>query len=304
MIDDVQLEFSRNSLIALNTILAMMMFGISLSLAPADFKRIIRSPQAPGIGLIAQCLLLPFLTYLLTLVLKPHPSLALGMILVSACPGGNFSNIMTFIARGSLAVSVSMTAVASLMAVVSTPTLFAFYAWLNPATSELMTRVELSPLNMMALVLVVIGIPILSGMYFGGRFPWLKNKSEGVMRIVSLVIFLGFVALAFSKNWSLFVAHYDKLVALVVIHNLMALLLGFSLATLFRQPEADRRAITLEVGIQNSGLGLTLLFTFMPQLGGAILITAFWGVWHLVSGLALASYWGRRPLPAVQVADA
>lgn len=296
MIDEVQLEFSRNSLVALNAILAMMMFGISLSLRPVDFKRIIRSPQAPAIGLLAQCLLLPFLTFLLTLVLKPQPSLALGMILVSACPGGNFSNIMTFIARGSLAVSVSMTAVASLLAVVSTPTLFAFYAWLNPATAELVKQVELQPLNMMGLVLVVIGIPILLGMYFGRQFPWLKEKSEGMMRFVSLIIFLAFVAIAFSKNWDLFVAHYDKLVALVVIHNSMALLLGFSLATLFRQPEADRRAITLEVGIQNSGLGLTLLFTFMPQLGGAILITAFWGVWHLVSGLIIASFWGRRPI--------
>jgi len=304
MIDDVQLEFSSGSLVALNMILATMMFGVSLGLRPADFKRIIRSPQAPAIGLLAQCLLLPLLTFLLTLVLQPHPSLAIGMILVAACPGGNFSNIMTFIARGSLAVSVSMTAVVSLVAVISTPALFAFYARLNPATSELMTQVQLAPLNMMGLVLVVIGLPILAGMVCGGRFPALKAKSEGVMRIVSLVVFFGFVALAFSKNWDLFLAHYDKLVFLVVIHNLMALLLGFSLATLFRQPEADRRAITLEVGIQNSGLGLTLLFTFMPQLGGAILITAFWGVWHLISGLAIASYWGRRPIPTPQVADA
>jgi len=304
MIDDVQLEFSSGSLVALNLILATMMFGVSLGLKPTDFKRIIQSPQAPAIGLLAQCFLLPLLTFLLTLVLQPHPSLAIGMILVAACPGGNFSNIMTFIARGSLAVSVSMTAVASLLAVISTPTLFAFYARLNPATSELMTQVQLEPLNLMGLVLVVIGLPILAGMYCGGRFPALKAKSEGVMRVVSLIVFFGFVALAFSKNWDLFVAHYDKLVFLVVIHNLMALLLGFSLATLFRQPEADRRAITLEIGIQNSGLGLTLLFTFMPQLGGAILITAFWGVWHLVSGLVIAGYWGRRPVPTPLVADA
>ncbi len=299
MIDDVQLEFSRNSLIALNAILAMMMFGVSLGLRPADFKRIIRSPQAPAIGLVAQCLLLPFLTYLLTLVLKPPPSLAIGMILVSACPGGNFSNIITFIARGSLAVSVSMTAVASLLAVITTPTLFAYYTWLNPATADLMTRVELDPLNMMGLVLLVIGLPIVCGMYCGHRFPALNEKSEGVMRKVSLVIFLGFVGLAFSKNWGLFISHWQQLLLLVVIHNLMALSIGYAMATLFGQPEADRRAITLEVGIQNSGLGLTLLFTFMPQLGGAILITAFWGIWHLVSGLVIASYWARRPIKEV-----
>ncbi len=308
MMDDVKLEFSGNSLVVLNVILALMMFGVSLGLKPADFKRIIRYPQAPAIGLLAQCFLLPFFTFLLTLVLRPDPSLALGMMLVSACPGGNFSNVMTFIARGNLAVSVSMTAVASLLAVISTPTLFSFYAQLNPETADLVTRVNLEPLNMMGLVLLVIGIPILGGMICGDRFPGLKTKSEGVMRYISLLILLGFVALAFSKNWDLFVAHWEKLVSLVVLHNLMALLLGFSLATLFRQSEADRRAITLEVGIQNSGLGLTLLFTFMPQLGGAILITAFWGVWHLVSGLLVASYWGRHPVlntaSKSQVADA
>lgn len=294
MLDDVQLEFSPTSLVVLNGILAVMMFGVSLGLRRADFTRIVRAPQAPGIGLLAQCVLLPLMTFLLTLVLRPHPSLALGMILVAACPGGNFSNIMTFIARGNLAVSVSMTAVVSLLAVVTTPVLFAFYAGLTPETAALVTQIRLQPLQMMGLVLLVVAVPIVAGMYCGSRFPRLKDRSEGVMRVVSLGIFFTFVVIAFSKNWELFLAHYDRLMALVVIHNLLALVLGYALARLFRQPPADRRAITLEVGIQNSGLGLTLLFTFMPQLGGAILITAFWGVWHLVSGLALATYWSRR----------
>ncbi|NNE01381.1 MAG: bile acid:sodium symporter family protein, partial [Pirellulaceae bacterium] len=288
----------------LNVILALMMFGVSLGLRRADFVRIVRSPKAPAIGLLAQCILLPLLTFLLTLILRPQPSIALGMMLVAACPGGNFSNIMTFIARGSVAVSVSMTAVVSLLAVITTPTLFAFYARLNPNTADLVTEIQLEPLQMMALVLVVIAVPILLGMYCGGRFPKLQAKSEKTMRIVSLIIFFAFVVIAFSNNWDLFLSHYDKLVGLVLLHNSLALGLGYGLATLFGQPPADRRAITLEVGIQNSGLGLTLLFTFMPQLGGAILITAFWGIWHLVSGLALASYWGRRPLPEVTVVNA
>lgn len=304
MIDDVRIEFSTGSLIVLNVILAFMMFGVSLGLRPADFERIVRAPKAPAIGLLAQCILLPLLTFLLTLILRPHPSLALGMMLVAACPGGNFSNIMTFIARGSVAVSVSMTAVVSLLAVLTTPTLFAFYANLNPNTADLATEIQLEPLRMMALVLVVIAVPILLGIYCGGRFPRLQAKSETAMRVVSLIIFFAFVVIAFSKNWDLFLSHYDKLFGLVLLHNALALGLGYFLATLFRQPPADRRAITLEVGIQNSGLGLTLLFTFMPQLGGAILITAFWGIWHLVSGLALASYWGRRPLPDVKASHA
>ena len=303
MIDDVQLDFSPGSLVALNVILAVMMFGVSLSLTVQDFKRIARSPQAPVLGLAAQFLLLPFLTYVLTRVLQPHPSLALGMILVSACPGGNFSNIITFMARGNLAVSVSMTAVSSVLAVVMTPFNFAFYAWLNPDTNKVMTDVALDPWQMVGLVLAVIGLPLVLGMACGQRFPTMRERSETVMRRVSLVVFLAFVGMAFSRNWDLFVQYSGTLVMLVVIHNLMALSVGYSLASIFRQPPADRRAITLEIGIQNSGLGLTLLFTFMSQLGGAILITAFWGVWHLVSGLLIAAYWGRRPPQSTEPAS-
>jgi len=297
MIDDVQLDFSPGSLVALNVILAIMMFGVSISLTVQDFKRIARSPQAPVLGLAAQFLLLPFLTYLLTRLLQPHPSLALGMILVSACPGGNFSNIITFMARGNLAVSVSMTAVSSVLAVVMTPFNFSFYAWLNPDTNKVMADVALDPWQMVGLVLAVIGMPLILGMACGQRFPAMRERSETVMRRLSLVIFLTFVGMAFSRNWDLFVQYAGTLVMLVVIHNLLALSVGYSLASIFHQPPADRRAITLEIGIQNSGLGLTLLFTFMPQLGGAILITAFWGVWHLVSGLLIAAWWGRRPVP-------
>jgi len=300
MPDDVQLNFSPGSLVTLNIILAVMMFGVSLSLSPQDFKRIVKSPQAPLIGLAAQFLLLPFLTYLLTLVLQPHPSLALGMILVSACPGGTFSNIITFMARGNLAVSVSMTAVASVLAVVMTPFNFAFYAWLNPVTSKVMNEIRLDPWHMVGLVFAVVGVPLVAGMFCGQRFPAIRDRSETIMRRVSLVVFLGFVGLAFSRNWDLFVQHAGGLAVLVIVHNLMALGLGNRLATLCRQPEVDRRAITLEIGIQNSGLGLTLLFTFMPQLGGAILITAFWGVWHLVSGLLIAGYWGCRPISVLE----
>ena len=298
MIDDVQLNFSPESLIVLNAILALMMFGVSLNLSPNDFKRIAKSPQAPAIGLVAQFVLLPFLTCLLTLLLKPHPSLALGMILVSSCPGGSFSNIITFIARGNLAVAVSMTAVSSLLAVVVTPLNFVFYAWMNPATRDVMTQVKLDPRSMVALVFTVVGLPLLLGMFCGQRFPTLKAKSETAMRAISLVVFFGFVGLAFSKNWALFITHAGGLALLVVARNLMGL--GFCLATLFRQPEADRRAITLEIGIQNSGLGLTLLFTFMSGLGGAILSAAFWGIWHLVSGLLIAVFWGRRPVIATE----
>jgi len=166
-----------------------------------------------------------------------------------------------------------------------------------------MSDIKLDPWNMVGLVLAVVGLPLVAGMLCGQRFPTLRIRSEKIMRRNSLVVFLAFVGLAFSKNWDLFVEYAGGLAFLVIVHNLMALSLGSGLAALFRQPEADRRAITLEIGIQNSGLGLTLLFTFMSQLGGAILITAFWGVWHLVSGLLIAGYWGRRPVAELETAS-
>ena len=292
------LQFDAASMIALNIIMAAMMFGVSLSLRLEDFKRIALAPTTPVVGIVAQFLLLPAATCLVTWALRIDAELALGMILVSACPGGAFSNVMTWMARGNLAVSVSMTAVSSLAATVMTPLNFALYAWLNPYTREYLTQISLEPGSILSLVLLVLALPMVLGMFTGRRFPGLVTRSEKPLRVISLVVFLGFVAIAFSKNMDLFLARFHSFFWLVVGHNLLALLLGYGLARLCRLPASDRRAVTLEVGIQNSGLGLVILFTFFPDAGGMLLITAFWGVWHLVSGLTLSQFWARRPLPA------
>lgn len=292
------LQFDAASMILLNIIMAGMMFGVSLSLRLEDFKRIALAPIAPVAGMLAQFLLLPAATCLVTWALRIDAELALGMILVAACPGGAFSNVMTWMARGNLAVSVSMTAVSSLAATVMTPLNFALYGWLNPYTREYLTQISLEPGSVLSLVLLVLALPMVVGMFTGRRFPGLVTRSEKPLRIISLLVFLGFVAIAFSKNLDLFVERFHSFFWLVVGHNLLALLLGYGMARLCRLPESDRRAVTLEVGIQNSGLGLVILFTFFPDAGGMLLITAFWGVWHLVSGLTLSQFWARRPLPA------
>jgi BASS family bile acid:Na+ symporter len=292
------LQFDAASMILLNIIMAGMMFGVSLSLRLEDFKRIALAPIAPVAGMLAQFLLLPAATCLVTWALRIDAELALGMMLVAACPGGAFSNVMTWMARGNLAVSVSMTAVSSLAATVMTPLNFALYGWLNPYTREYLTQISLEPGSVLSLVLLVLALPMVVGMFTGRRFPGLVTRSEKPLRIISLLVFLGFVAIAFSKNLDLFVERFHSFFWLVVGHNLLALLLGYGMARLCRLPESDRRAVTLEVGIQNSGLGLVILFTFFPDAGGMLLITAFWGVWHLVSGLTLSQFWARRPLPA------
>lgn len=292
------LQFDAASLILLNIIMACMMFGVSLSLRVEDFKRIIQAPVAPVVGMFAQFVLLPASTCLVTYLLRIDADLALGMILVAACPGGSFSNVMTWMARGNLAVSVSMTAVSSLAATVLTPLNFALYGWLNPYTREYLVQISLEPGSILALVLLVLALPMLIGMLTGRRFPGLVARSEKPLRIISLLVFISFVAIAFSKNVDLFIERFHSFFWLVAGHNLMALLLGYGLARLCRLPDSDRRAVTLEVGIQNSGLGLIILFTFFSDAGGMLLITAFWGVWHLVSGLTLSQFWARRPLPA------
>lgn len=287
--------FSPSSLVLLNLILALMMFGVSLSLRLEDFKRVILSPIAPIAGLFAQFLLLPLMTCLLTWALNIDPELALGMILVASCPGGSFSNIMTWLARGNVAVSVSMTAVSSLAATVLTPLNFAFYGWLNPHTREYLTQITIEPSSILILVLLVLAVPLVLGMVTGRKLPDLVVRIQKPLRIISLLVLMGFVAIAFSSNVALFIERFHSFFWLVVAHNLLALSLGYGIGRMLKLPIADRRAVTLEVGIQNSGLGLVILFTFFPEAGGMMLITAFWGVWHLVSGLTLSQIWARIP---------
>lgn len=290
-------ELALPDLTVLNVLLAFMMFGVSLTLRLDDFRRIVRAPIAPVAGLLAQFVLLPAGTCLATYLLDIDPELALGMILVASCPGGSFSNVLTWLARGNVAVSVSMTAVSSLAATVLTPLNFALYGSLNPRTRDLITDIDVDRVDLLLLVLLVLAVPMLLGSFVGTRFPAFAARSERPLRVVSMLIFLGFVAIAFGNNVGLFLDEFHTFFWLVACHNALALLLGYGIARSLPLPASDRRAVTLEVGIQNSGLGLVIGFTFFPELGGVLLIAAFWGVWHLVSGLVLAQWWARRPLP-------
>lgn len=287
------MHFDPAALIALNVILACMMYGVALSLQVDDFARILRDPRAPLVGLLAQFLLLPAATCLVTWAFDVDPELALGMMLVAACPGGTFSNIMTWIGRANVASSVSMTAVSSVSATVLTPFNFAFYGWLNPHTRALVTDIALDPVNILMLVVAVLAVPLALGMLTARQAPRFAARAQKPMRLVSLLVLFAFVAIAFSQNMDVFWANADRIVGLVVGQNTLALGLGALAGYAVHLSRADRRAVTMEVGIQNSGLGLSILFTFFPQASGMILIAAFWGAWHLVSGLTLALIWSR-----------
>lgn len=294
MYADIQVAFSPQSLLALNAILAGMIFGVSMGLRTEDFRRVLRAPRAPIAGLVAQFVLLPAATCLATIIFSVPAELALGMILIASCPGGTFSNIMTWLGRASVPVSVSMTAVSSLAAIVMTPLNFGLYAQLNPATREVLRGISLDPVGILLLVALVLVAPMLAGMAVGKRHPDWVERAEKPMRAVTLVVFLCFVTIAFARNQQLFVDYAGQILLLVALQNAAALILGDLAGRAVKLPQAQRRAVTMEVGIQNSALGLSIIFTFFPQAGGMMLIAGFWSFWHLLVGLCLAFYWSRN----------
>lgn len=296
-VDQIRLSFDSGSLILLNVILGVLMLGVALDIRVADFVRIVRDPRGPLIGLVAQFLLLPAATFGLTLLLDPVPSVALGMILVAACPGGNISNFLVWFARGNAALSVGMTAISTATAVVMTPVNIAFWGSLNPKTNAILHDVALDPVQVFLVVLTILGIPLALGMTLGARYPGFVAKVRKPLRITGATIFLGFIAVAILGNWEHIGPLIFPIFGFIILHNVTSLSLGYGTARALRVPAYDARAIAIEVGIQNSGLGLALIFDFFDGMGGMAVVAAGWGVWHIVAGLTLATFWSRRPVP-------
>jgi len=296
-IDQVRLNFNPQGLLIINGAIGLMMFGVALDLKLEDFKRVVVAPKAPGIGLATQFLLLPAFTFLLTLLIKPHPSMALGMILVAACPGGNLSNIITYLAKGNCAVSISMTAVSSAAAIFMTPFNLSLWGRLNPETAEILRQVSLGPKDVFITIFVILGIPLAVGLVTSRLVPSLVDKVRKPFKIFSLSFFILIVCGALAANWKYFLAYVGVVVFAVFLHNLLALNLGYWSGKIFRLPERDCRAVSIEVGIQNSALGLVLVFNFFDGLGGMAILVAWWGIWHIISGLSAAYIFTRRRLP-------
>lgn len=294
-LDAVRLNFEGNGLWVLNIIIGLIMFGVALDLRVSDFVNIWRQPKGPLIGLFAQFILLPAISFLLTLILKPAPSVALGMILIAACPGGNLSNFLTALSKGNAAMSVTMTAVSTVVAVFFTPINLAIWGSLNPATAKILTAIEMETSDLFQTILIILGVPTLLGMACGYLFPKLARRMITPFKIFSIVAFLAFVGIAFSKNFDVFRNYIHWVLLGVFLQNGAALTIGYFAAYATGLPEADRRAIAIEVGIQNSALGLVLVFRYFDGLGGMALVAGWWGIWHVISGLTLATIWARRP---------
>jgi len=290
-VDTLQLAFEPSTLVLLNLGIGLVMFGVAIDLRVADFQAVARKPKGVLVGLVAQFLVLPAATYALTRIIDPMPSIALGMILVAACPGGNISNIITHLAGGNTALSIGMTAVSTAAAVVMTPLNITFWGSLNPDTAAILKQVSLDPVQLFLTVVTILGVPLVVGMTLAARRPEFAALIRRPMKAVSLVFFAAIVALALAKNWGHFLSYVGVVMGVVALHNAVALGLGYGAGRALGLASRDARAISIEVGIQNSALGLTLIFTFFAGLGGMALVAAWWGIWHIVAGLTVAAGW-------------
>ena len=291
----------------LNVVLALVMFGVALGIKPATFIDIIRNPKSIITGIVCQLVLLPALTLVLIMCLGNFisPMIALGMILVASCPGGNISNFITSLSRGNTELSVSLTAFNTAACVFTTPMNFSFWGGLYLKFAEkrmVLPELDIPFWEIFKSIVILLGIPLVLGILCAQYLPKVTAKIKKPFQYFSIAVFIVMVIAIFAGNFDAFMKCIKYIFLVVLIHNLLALGIGFGTSTALKLPYKDRRTVTIETGIQNSGLGLILLLNpaIFPDSGawanngGMLVITAWWGVWHIISGLTLAFVWRVR----------
>lgn len=308
-LNTVILNFGEGGMMIVNIILAFVMFGVALGIKLDTFKKVFTNPKSVIVGVLLQWIALPAITFAVALALSPliTPMLALGMILVASCPGGNISNFMSSLSKGNVELSVSMTAITTATAPIITP--INFFVWGSLYSSIIavhndIPRLVIPFLPMLEQILLLLGVPIVLGLIFAHYFPNATKKITKPAQVISILLFLGMVIVSFSQNFQIFLDNIFYVFFVVLLHNGAALATGYFGGKLAKVSQADRRSLTVEVGIQNSGLGLILLFNsaiFPPEIwhghyGGMLFITAWWGIWHIISGLTVSYFFRRTPL--------
>ena len=298
-IDSIQVSLNAGGINTINIVLAFVMYGVALGINPKIFVDVFRQPKSVIVGVVCQFILLPAFTFLLALAFGKaiSPMMALGMILVASCPGGNISNFMSSLSKANVELSVSLTAISTALAVIMTPA--NFFLWGNlylhcaDVASEIPT-LSIPLWDVFKTIFILLGIPLAPGMLTSHFLPKVAAALKKPLQWLSIVFFIAMVVLSFWSNRTAFLQCIKYIFLVVLIHNLLALLIGFSTASAFKLPYKDKRTLTIETGIQNSGLGLVLLlgtdiFTNFPPHGGMLVITAWWGVWHIISGLTVST---------------
>ena len=286
-LDNFQLDLGSASEIGMAIVLAIMMFAVALGLRPANFAFFKTEPKLYLTGVAAQIIGLPLLTLILCFIVNPHPSVALGMILIACCPGGNTSNLIALFARANTALSVSLTATSSVAAAFITPISILFWSSLYPPTRTLLSDINIDVGSFLVQTLIILALPLLVGMLVRHFVPKIAEKIQKPLAILSGLGLLAIILIASARFLSIFLALGIGLFVLVIAHNLLAFGLGYISARLIKADTASRRALTIEVGIQNAGLGIVILLTQLGGVGGAGAVAGLWGVWHLIGGSGL-----------------
>ncbi|MFD0776431.1 bile acid:sodium symporter family protein, partial [Streptomonospora algeriensis] len=271
----------------ISALLGVIMFGMGLTLRPADFRPVLTRPQAVLLGLVAQFTIMPAAGWALAELLQLPPLLLVGMVLVGAAPGGTASNVIVYLARGDVALSVAMTSVSTLLAPFATPLLV---LWLAGSTLPVDAGGLLVSILQVVLVPVVLGI---------AARALLSRAVEKVLPVLPLISVAGIMVVVFAvvgANADALLSTGALVVLAVVLHNAFGLALGYTAGKALRLPESSRRAASIEVGMQNSGLSAALATAHFAPL--AALPAALFSVWHNISGALLASFWSRRPAEA------
>lgn len=298
-IDGIRLNFSDGGLLYMNITLACIMFGVALEIKIENFKRLFHHPRSALLGIFSQFILLPALTFLLVIIIKPPTSIAMGMILIAACPGGNVSNFISALGKANIELSVSLTAFATLAATFITPLNFAIWGGLyvkfNSAAMALDQPLVIGLLQTAKIVFILLGFPLLLGMLFAHFFPDTTKKILKTAKITSLVLYASFIFGALFANLEYFPGYIWPIAFMVLILNSQTLFTGYIVGTIARVPVRDRRTLSIETGIQNSGLALALILNdeILRTFGGMAFMAAWWGIWQMISGLGIAALISR-----------
>ena len=278
----------------LSLVLATMVFSVALELKLDDFRRVAQAPRAVICGLIPQFILLPVGTWAATMALNLPPNVEAAMILVASCPGGSLSNVITHIGRGNTALSVSVSAVASLIALVATPFNFSWMVAANPATAGWLRTLAIDPSGIWVSLLLLLAVPMTLGLLFSHKLPALTARIQKPLANFSLLALLAFIVLGLIKERQLLTLGLLPTLGVVVLHNASGLFFGYVTSLAMKVSERDRRAVMIEGGMQNSGLALGIIAIQFNSDLGMVVIASLWGIWHIVSGLACALWWRRK----------
>lgn len=292
-VDNLVIEFDPNQMQLLNIILGIIMFGVALELDTKQFQRVFSNYKIIIVGMTSQLIMLPLYTILFVQFLNVPTSIILGMFLVSTCPGGNVSNYFTHRGQGNTALSITLTTIVTLSCFITTPYLFFLMCEVSGYESSL-ESLKIDFIKMMWILLQLVIIPVALGLIMNQVFPTLSSKLVKFIKPLSFILLIGIIVFALYDNIPIFKEYLMMIFWIVLFHNGLAYGLGYLWSKIWGLKEADRRAISMETGIQNSGLALILILNFFDGLGGMVLVAGWWGVWDILSGFILANYWKTK----------